>query len=329
MNFVIYISKFKKKSGYTGRKEALADAICEMRIAKAYIIRMILNEYSISSETGTGALLRLFNSQPSFKKRPPGNHHHSMIEISLIKSGSGVYTVGDRSYDIAPGDVFTFTSDEPHCITEISDSDMLIMNLQFEPRFIWAPGNGMFDAKYLRVFLDREKGHSNRLDRSSGATAEIAELLLSMEREFEAAEPEYELIVKIRLLTVLVLLARTGGISTDDFITQDNPNLVAMNSVMEYINANLASKLSLEELAKKASMSRSYFSTIFKDLNGVTPWEYIMVKRVEKAITMLNRDGASIIEIAGACGFNSTANFNRAFRKITGRTPSSYRRLDS
>ena len=288
---------------------------------------MLVNEYNIMSETGTGALMRLFNSHAGNGKRPLANHHHTMIEISYIKRGSGIYTVGDRVYDIAPGDVFMFGSDEPHCITEINgDGDMLIMNVHFEPRFIWAPGNGMFDAKYLRVFSDRGGDFSNRLERGTPSTAEIAGLLLSMEREFEAAEPEYELIVKIRLLTVLVLLARTCGISDSDYEFHDDPNLTAMDSVMEYINANLASQLVLDDLARQANMSRSYFSTVFKRLNGMTPWEYITLKRVENAIPMLSREDMSIIEIAGACGFNSTANFNRAFRKVTGRTPSSYRR---
>lgn len=288
---------------------------------------MLVNEHNIISETGNGALMRLFNSHAVFSKRPLENHHHTMIEISYIKSGSGTYTVGDKTYTISPSDIFIFASDEPHCITEINGSgDMFIMNVQFEPRFIWTPGNSMFDAKYLRVFLERDENFSNRLERGEKSTAEIGKLLLSMEHEFENREPEYDLIIKIRLLTVLVLLARTYDIPENFSDIHSNPNLSAMDQVMEYINSNISIPMSLDDLAQRANMSRSYFSTIFKQLNGMTPWEYILLKRVETAVQLLNHTNDSIIEIACACGFNSTANFNRAFKKITGRTPTSYRK---
>ena len=248
-----------------------------------------------------------------------------MLEVSLIKRGNGVYTVGNRTYDIREGDIFIFASDEAHCITEVSSEDMLIMNIHFEPRFIWAPGNGMFDAKYLRVFLDRAPDFSNRLERDTDATREISALMLSMESEFECAKPEYELVVKIRLLTLLVLLARSCGVDGRPERI-NSPSLHALDKVMEYISANLTSPLSLDDLAAHANMSRSYFSTTFRRLNGVSPWEYITMKRVELALSMLEHSDRSIIEIACSCGFNNTANFNRAFRKVTGRTPSSYRR---
>lgn len=290
---------------------------------------MLVNEHTIMSENGSGALLRLFNSHAIFSKRPLENHHHTMIEISYIKSGGGKYTVGEKTYSIKTGDIFIFASDEPHCITEISgDGNMLLMNIQFEPRFIWTPGNSMFDAKYLRVFLERDENFSNRLDRDDQSTVEIGKLLLSMEHEFESADPEYELIIKVRLLTVLVLLARNSGIPDGYSNLHGNSNLSAMDNIMEYINMNLQTPLSLDDIAKRANMSRSYFSTIFKQLNGMTPWEYILLKRVETAIRLLKTGNMSIIEIACTCGFNSTANFNRAFKKITGRTPTSYRKND-
>lgn len=290
---------------------------------------MLVNKHEIMSEVSSGALLRLFNSHAACGARPLQNHHHTMLEISLIKRGRGTYTVGRKLYDIKEGDIFIYASDEAHCITEVRAEngvdDMLIMNIHFEPRFIWAPGNGMFDAKYLRVFLDRSADFSNRLERETRATAEISELMMSMEREFEKAEPEYELMVKIQLLTILVLLGRECGFA-DNSYQMNGSNLHALDDVMEYISENISAPLSLDELAARANMSRSYFSTTFKRLNGVSPWEYIMIKRVETALGLLENTPMSIIEIAIGCGFNNISNFNRAFRKITGKTPTSYRK---
>lgn len=92
---------------------------------------MIITKYEILSEVSSGALLRLFNSRAVRGTRPLENHHHTMLEVSLIKRGNGVYTVGNRTYDIREGDIFIFASDEAHCITEVSSEDMLIMNIHF------------------------------------------------------------------------------------------------------------------------------------------------------------------------------------------------------
>lgn len=83
--------------------------------------------------------------------------------------------------------------------------------------------------------------------------------------------------------------------------------------------------MGLDELAEIASMSKSYFSTVFKKLNGISPWDYLISKRISFAAELLKNTDKTILEIALECGFNNTANFNRAFKKITGKTPSEYK----
>ena len=57
-------------------------------------------------------------------------------------------------------------------------------------------------------------------------------------------------------------------------------------------------------------------------MNSVSPWEYITIKRVEKAIELLRTTNLTKLDIAQRCGFSSSSNFYKAFSKVTGKTPS-------
>ena len=71
-------------------------------------------------------------------------------------------------------------------------------------------------------------------------------------------------------------------------------------------------------------MTQTYFSSVFKKYNGITPWEYITIKRVEMAINLLKTSDMSKLEIAERCGFSSSSNFYKAFLKITGKHPKDF-----
>jgi tRNA(Ile)-lysidine synthase TilS/MesJ len=81
----------------------------------------------------------------------------------------------------------------------------------------------------------------------------------------------------------------------------------------------------LDALAEAAHMSKSHFSSLFRELNGISPWEYILSRRVSLAAQLLASTDRTVLDIATACGFNSTANFNYAFRKLTQSSPTEYR----
>lgn len=63
-------------------------------------------------------------------------------------------------------------------------------------------------------------------------------------------------------------------------------------------------------------MRRSYYSTMFKMLNGVSVWTYITNQRISKAKYILEKSDISVIEVSEKCGFSNISNFNRAFRKV-------------
>ena len=98
-----------------------------------------------------------------------------------------------------------------------------------------------------------------------------------------------------------------------------------LRRITQRIEEDLARKLTVEELAREAGLSRSHFSRVFQAATGQTPQEFIIYRRVCRARDLLAQDDRSIAEIAAATGFSSQAHLSTAFKKRLGLTPARYR----
>ena len=99
-----------------------------------------------------------------------------------------------------------------------------------------------------------------------------------------------------------------------------------INSVIDYIEANLDTNLSLENIAAVANFSQFHFHRIFHAMVGETLSQFIQRIRLEKAATLLiNNPKKSITEIALECGFSGSATFARAFRDAFHMTATEWR----
>lgn len=121
----------------------------------------------------------------------------------------------------------------------------------------------------------------------------------------------------LKLLAYYINLSRHSG-KTISFDSR-------VDYVITYIEDNLAKNLTLEELSSIVNFHPSYFIRFFKTETGLTPHDFILKKRIEKAEKMLLDELMSIKEIALAVGFTDSHYFSRYFKKITGFSPKSYR----
>jgi AraC family transcriptional regulator len=96
--------------------------------------------------------------------------------------------------------------------------------------------------------------------------------------------------------------------------------------VLEFIRENLHRDLSLSHLAGLAGLSRFHFARAFKRTTGLSPYQFILSARVERAKSSLANSNQSMLEISQSLGFGNQGQFATAFRKLTGTTPSQFRR---
>src|SRR6266487_2923283 len=92
-----------------------------------------------------------------------------------------------------------------------------------------------------------------------------------------------------------------------------------------FIHEHSDEELSLTKVAKFVNISRNHLSDKFKEVTGVNFVDYIARTRTEKARELLANSNLRISEIAFAVGFQSLSQFNRVFKKLTGKSPSAYR----
>jgi AraC-like DNA-binding protein len=97
----------------------------------------------------------------------------------------------------------------------------------------------------------------------------------------------------------------------------------------KFIEEHSSEQLSLSKVAKAVNISSNHLSEKFKQVTGVNFVEYVARIRFERACKLLHDGDLRISEIAFAVGFQSLSQFNRVFKKLSGKSPSVYRAIDS
>ena len=273
---------------------------------------------NILTDSYGNVIIRVFHSSGFMGKRPYREHHHTECELSVFLSGRGIYTVNGRSYEFEAGDMFLFGSDEAHCITEIFEQ-IDLLNIHFEPRLLWEDS---YNIELLKLFNARNEKFSNKFPHSD---VELHRILSDIELEMDAKLTGYALKVKCAILSAFVYILRNYDyVRSDEGAIRTSSVTKNLKKAMRYIDENLENQLDLKSISAVACMAPTYFSSVFKKFNGISPWDYITIKRVERAIEMLKNTDMTKLEIAEKCGFVSSSNFYKMFTKVTGKKPGDY-----
>ncbi len=268
----------------------------------------------------------LFSMYDTLKKKSinPSRHHkhHPELEIGFIAEGNGIYTVGDKSFDFKPGDVFFIRANEPHCIPSIKSEEVIAFVIRINWYYMWNICADYIDAAKIHTMITSGIPINSYFPKESGVGKKVEEIRKLFRDDNEATRFE----IKRRILNLLIIIADSvTDPSIAESVQKAPAHIGEIQNAVNYINKNLAKQITLDDIAHAASMSRSYVSSYFKLVTGVSPYEYLLTARVEKAIKLLKKTELSVTEIAQKCGFGSLSSFNKTFRRNLGVTPREYR----
>ncbi len=123
--------------------------------------------------------------------------------------------------------------------------------------------------------------------------------------------------IELMLAAVETHLKALSGKNAREGATHD-----ALTRCLNYVETNLDKRISLDDLARRARLSASRTTQIFREKLGISPQQYIAARRTELAKRLLSDGSLGVGEVAGKLGFNSLSYFSRFYKRRTGENPS-------
>ena len=263
-------------------------------------------------------------------------HKHDFIEIVYVSSGKGLHTVGDQQYRVSKGDLFVIDYGIPHRLTsDFSEpgNELTVYNCLFKPEFLDYSLINTNDFKdvagsllFNTFFIDSRPAISLKL--SIAQQNETEEILRKMLKEFFSKQKGYINILRSCLIEMLTRIFRYLESTSDSYQLKEScKKTEIIGKAFDFLKQNYhSSDLNINEVAVRTFLSRSYFSRLFKDVTGQNFSVYLQNLRISEACNLLKTTDKKVTEILSDVGFRDIKNFNRLFKKITGKTPGEYRK---
>jgi AraC family transcriptional regulator len=156
---------------------------------------------------------------------------------------------------------------------------------------------------------------------------QLRSVIADISKALQDARRDERASAAMHLRRAAYLLNATGS-QQDPPLPAPAPRLAAwqIRRVRAHIEARLETPIRNKELAALIELSEFHFSVAFRNSVGVTPHEFIIRRRIDRAQQLMLSTDMSLCDIAAECGLADQAHLSRLFRRVVGETPASWRR---
>ena len=235
--------------------------------------------------------------------------------LSYMQEGRASIIVGGKKYKGEKGDIFLYRPHEKHGGKAVNNHEYKTVMFRID----------FADEKLHHEMLKKKLEGVNKFP--AAENWKLRNILDALIDESEKKQKNTLLIKSYLLETYAVISEYIKNKYLKKKIRKSSRNFKAEICIRakEYINNNYTKNIMLKEIAGYLALSESRFSHIFKEHAKISPVQYIIKSRIDKAKELLKGTDKKITEIAFETGFSDLTYFNRTFKKLEKQTPSAFR----
>ena len=236
--------------------------------------------------------------------------HEGHLELQYIEEGEAVIRIGDRIYEVQPGDVVVYNAGSRH--DESAEGGMRFYNCGIKGVALPGRAEGALLPPEVSPVL-----HTGKMRPLA------AELFKGLHGQVVGGRSRGGSICHYLLGALLALLLYEVPHEEED--SQARLDEYFLQS-KQYMEEHFAEELSIEQLSDIARMSPSGFAHQFKKKVGISPLQYLIRCRIGRAQNLLVSTRKSITEISIEVGYDNLSHFNNQFKRFVGLSPQQYRK---
>lgn len=243
---------------------------------------------------------------------------HDFYEIAFFIKANLQIFIKDAKYDICDGDLFFINKNELHHIFYNKASQYVRYVVHFKKVFIMEILKSL-NLEYIFDYI--EKTDYKKISINLKHIGSLETLFKPLTKKDSAYTDQ-----KNKLNLALILINYYEELKKYQPVKETSKSYFQIMKIVQYIDADFSDKIDLDSLEKKFFLNKFYISHIFKNITGFSVMQYIQYRRVIEAQKLLKYSDKDIINVCYECGFNSIQDFYRVFKKVSGTTPSKYKK---
>ncbi|WP_127579689.1 helix-turn-helix transcriptional regulator [Paenibacillus koleovorans] len=261
---------------------------------------------------------------------PDAIHFHSHLhhEVYYFNGGACSYLIGDKLYELAPGDLILMHGMTLHSPHIGSAREYRRTTIHFDPDFVQGLIGPSFGSLNLLQPFQELRNHRLRLNGSEREEIEAhLRRMLTLEAGEDATSARR---LQAAFLELLILIYGLCEKPMEALADDVSDRVKHVQNMIGFLEAHYMEDLHMEQLEDALHLSKYYLSKIFKEVTGVTVFDFLYQRRINQAkIWLLVDKRMSITDIGYQAGFKHPSHFSRMFKQLVGSTPEQYRKTNA